>query len=241
MLINTVYILRDLKINGFIFAALILNKINMKKIILTVAAVFAFGFANAQDKKENSGEGFAKGNVFISGAVGFGTESTGDQKSNTFTFSPRAAYFVTNNIAVGLALGLNGTKEEDIVGLTSTEDKTTKFSVGAFGRYYFTPASKFSVFGQLGFNVNNSKIESSSTTGGTTVTSETKSNGFDIALAPGISYFVSDHFAIEASWGMLKYETTKPDAPAGFTAESTDSFDFGLNLDSINFGLVYKF
>jgi hypothetical protein len=27
----------------------------MKKIILSVAAVFAFGFANAQDKKESAG------------------------------------------------------------------------------------------------------------------------------------------------------------------------------------------
>ena len=42
----------------------------MKKIILTVAAVFALTFANAQDKKEGS-EGFAKGDLYLSGTVGF--------------------------------------------------------------------------------------------------------------------------------------------------------------------------
>ena len=46
----------------------------MKKIILTVAAVFAFGFANAQDKKEDSGAGFSNGDAYISGS--FGINST---------------------------------------------------------------------------------------------------------------------------------------------------------------------
>ena len=39
----------------------------MKKIILTVAAVFAFGFANAQDKKEAS-EGLAAGDLVLTGS-----------------------------------------------------------------------------------------------------------------------------------------------------------------------------
>lgn len=205
----------------------------MKKIILSVAAVFAFGFANAQEEKA-SNEGFAKGNVFISGAVGFSNESTGDVKANTFTFSPKAGYFVTENIAVGIALGLESSKDEE----PGTEDKTNTFSVGAFGRYYFTPASKFSVFGQLGFNVNNTKVEHTEEIAGVSVSTEAKSNGFDLGLAPGVSYFVSNNFAIEATFGKLGYETTKPDADG---AESTDTFDFNVNMKAITFGLIYKF
>lgn len=214
----------------------------MKKIIFTVAAIFAFGFANAQDKKESS-EGFSKGNVFIMGSAGFSNSSTGDFSNSTFSFSPRAGFFVSNNIAIGLAIGFDGSKEEDIVGggFTTTEDTTTELSFGAFGRYYFSPASKFSVFGELGFNVLSNKVESSATTGGITVSGETKSNGFNVALAPGISYFVSNSFALEAKWGLLQYRTTEPDAPAGFTAESTDTFDLGLNFDALSIGLLYKF
>ncbi len=215
----------------------------MKKIIFTAAAIFAFGIANAQDKKESTGEGFAKGNVFIMGSAGFSTESTGDFSNNSFSFSPRVGFFVTNNIAVGLAIGFDGSKQEDIVGggFTTTEDTRTDFSIGAFGRYYFNPASKFSVFGELGFNVLSRKDENSSSNGGITVSSETKSNGFNVAAAPGISYFVSDSFALEAKWGLLQYETTEPDAPAGFTAQSTDTFSLGLNFDALSIGLLYKF
>lgn len=77
----------------------------MKKVILSVAAVFAFGFASAQETTEG---GFSKGDLFISGAVGFGSEKTGDLKTNDFIVAPKAGYFVTNNIAVGLAVGFAG-------------------------------------------------------------------------------------------------------------------------------------
>lgn len=220
----------------------------MKKVILSVAAVFAFGFANAQEK-ETTGEGFASGDVFILGSAGFGSTETGDQKTSTFNFSPRAAYFVSPNIAVGLAVGFEGTKDEDVTVAgpvtTETEVKTGEFSIGAFGRYYFTPASKFSVFGELGFNVTGTKTENDtrSTVGGTTTTtnSEIKSNGFNIGLAPGISYFISNSFALEAKWGLLEYTTTEPDAPAGVPTESTDTFNLGLNFDNLSIGLLYKF
>ena len=65
----------------------------MKKLLLSAVAVFAFTFANAQD-----GEGFSKGDVFISGSVGFNSSKQGDAKSNEFSFSPAAGYFLTENI-----------------------------------------------------------------------------------------------------------------------------------------------
>ncbi len=201
----------------------------MKKVLLTAVALFAFGFANAQDA--STGEGFSKGNVFVSGGVGISSEKTGDAKTNGFNFSPKAGYFVTENIAVGLALGFASTKDQD-------DTKDTNFSAGAFGRYYFTPSSKFSVFGQLGVNVSNTKHEEVVTILGTEATIESKANGFDVKLAPGVSYFLSNNFAIEASFGALGYETTKPDADG---ADSTDTFGLNLDLSSINFGLVYKF
>ncbi len=196
----------------------------MKKIILTVAAVFAFGFANAQE--EAKGEGFSKGDVFISGSVGFSSndnKATG-VKTDMFNVTPRAAYFVTENIAVGLSLGFAQTKEAD--------DKATEFKVGAFGRYYFTPASKFSVFGQLGFDYFNNKVETSTPLGSV----EAKSNGFDVAVAPGVSYFVSKNFALEATFGRLGYRTSKPDG-----GEATNNFGLNVDLSNINLGLVYKF
>ena len=209
----------------------------MKKIIFTVAAIFAFGFANAQDKG-NSSEGFTKGNVMLSGSAGFGSETTGDVKANTFNFSPRVGFFVTNNIAIGVALGFEGTKTESFNGPVFVEETRSDFSIGAFGRYYFTPASKFSVFGELGFNVVSGKIDTDETLGGTTITSDYKVNGFNFGLAPGVSYFISNSWALEAKWGMLNYQTSEPDVA---NSQSTDTFNFGLDLDDLSLGLVYKF
>ncbi|MEZ0005705.1 hypothetical protein ABH942_001062 [Flavobacterium sp. 28YEA47A] len=200
----------------------------MKKIVLTVAAVFAFGFANAQ---EETSEGFKKGDTFISGAVSFGSTKTGDFKTSDFEIAPSAGYFVTENIAVGVSVGYLTSK----VDVGAADAKNSTFSVGAFGRYYFTPASKFSIFGQLGVNYMSYDNEFNPETG---APGEFKGNGFGVKVAPGVSYFLAKNFALEASFGVLGFETTKPDADG---AEKTNSFDFGLDMRDIRLGLVYKF
>lgn len=207
------------------------TKTNMKKIILTVAAVFAFGFANAQEGIVT--EGFAKGDVFISGAVGFGSTKTGDFKTNDFEIAPRAGYFVTENIAVGVALGYQSAKLD----FDGEDVKNNTLSVGAFGRYYFTPASKFSLFGQLGVNYNSYDNEFA-VVDGELVSGEFKGDGFDVALAPGVNYFITKNFSLEATFGILGFATTQPDEDG---AEKTNSFNFGLDMRDINLGLVYKF
>lgn len=199
----------------------------MKKILLSAVAIMAFGFANAQETT-----GFTKGDIFASGSVGYGSEKTGDNKNNTFNFSPKAGYFVTNNIAVGVKLGFTSGKDTEQVGPASIETKTNTFEAGAFGRYYFTPASQFSFFGELSAGFNSSKTEIDGVPG------ESKSNGFNVGVAPGISYFVSKNIALEATFGLLGYKTNKPDFDG---AESTDTFNIGANFSDIRFGIVYKF
>ena len=66
----------------------------MKKIILTVAAVFALTFANAQDKKESTGEGFSNGDLYLTGTAGFSSEKAGNTKADGFTLTPGVGYFI---------------------------------------------------------------------------------------------------------------------------------------------------
>jgi len=197
----------------------------MKKVILSAMALFAFGFANAQDATE--GKGFAKGSVFASGTVGYRSESTGDVKDNTFTIAPGVGFFVTDNIAIGGQIAYLSNTQEDGV---AADLKTNVFAFGAFGRYYGTPASDFSFFGELGAAYLTGKREQGPF--------EAKTTGFTVAVAPGVSYFLGKNFAIEAKIGALSYGTTKPD---GAGAESTNTFDLNLNLQDITFGAVYKF
>ncbi|AXO79461.1 porin family protein [Olleya aquimaris] len=197
----------------------------MKKLLFTAAiAVLGFTSVNAQDEMTTVG-GFEEGDVFISGSVGFGNESFGDESTNVFSIAPKAGYFLSDNIAAGLKLGYTSfSGDNDGVDFVDASE----LAIGVFGRYYFTADDQFSLFTELGVDYisNDDKL------------ADAKSDGFDIAFAPGISYFVSDNFAIEATVGVLGYSTEKADFDG---AESRNNFDFGVNFADINFGVVYKF
>lgn len=198
---------------------------SMKKLILSLAAVASFTFASAQEQEVET-YGFNEGDMFVSGSFGIGsTKFPDDSKENTFNISPRFGYFLNDFIAVGAQAGYSKQKEENANGDDVVDNST--FTIGAFGRYYLMPAQKFSFFGELGLGY-----------GTTEDINDNKVNGVNIAVAPGLSYFVSKHFALEATFGILGYNSVKKDESG---AESTDSFDFGLNMDDINLGLIYKF
>ena len=200
----------------------------MKKIILTVATVFAFGFANAQEATTDGG--FSKGNVFVTGSVGFNSDKQDDAKGSEFYFRPEVGYFLTENIALGLGLDL-GSAKNDGLDVYSDAYKTNSFGAEVFGRYYFTPASKFSLFGQLGIGFGNIKMEDEAG-------NELKVNGFGINAGLGVNYFFSNNWAVQANWAGLGYNSAKVDAPG---AEAYSSFGLNVDLSAINFGVLYKF
>ena len=197
----------------------------MKKLML-VGALALFAAVNAQ--VSTSTEGFAQGSTFITGAVGFASESIAEEKTSGFTIAPSVGYFVTPNIAIGAKLGYTSLKNEE----GSYEETTDLLTAGVFGRYYWMPASKFSIFAELGADYR------SLTEDDNTISNEYKSNGFAIQLAPGVNYFLNNNFALEAKVGVLGYSSDKPDYTG---AEATDNFNIGLNLNDITLGLVYKF
>ncbi|WP_291141999.1 outer membrane beta-barrel protein [Flavobacterium sp. UBA7680] len=170
----------------------------MKKVILAAIAVLGFASANAQTT------GFAKGDAFISGALTVGSEKTGDDKTSAFEIEPRVGYFVTEKIAIGGKLGYRTVK-----------DATDALTVGAFGRYYFTPASQFSVFGQAGLDFTNTKFKHT----------DAKANEFGANIGLGLSYFLSNHFAIEATWAGLGYSVNNN---GGHGADKTNTFVWEL-------------
>ncbi|MDQ7916716.1 outer membrane beta-barrel protein [Mesonia sp. MT50] len=197
----------------------------MKKLILSLAAIASFTFASAQEQEVET-YGFGEGDMFISGSFGIGTtKEPDDSKENSFNISPRFGYFVNERIAVGAQAGYSNQKVEDSNGFDVVDNST--FTVGVFGRYYFMPAQRFSFFGELGLGYGTTKD-----------INDNKVNGINVGVAPGLSYFVSKHFALEATFGILGYNSVKRDASG---AEATKSFDFGVNMDDINLGLIYKF
>ena len=188
---------------------------------MSTVAVFAFTSLNAQD--ESIG-GFAKGDVYASGTVGYNSTKVADDNANQFTFSPAVGYFITENLALeaGLIIG----SDENF-----SEDKSSSFGGSIGANYFFTPTEKFSFSLGAGFAYQSSKFEPN---GGT----ESTFKGFAIAVSPGLNYFVSNNFSLSASVGALSYSSAKEDADG---AESINNFGLNLNLSNINFGLIYKF
>ena len=208
----------------------------MKKIILTVAAVFALTFANAQDKKEGTGgPGFANGDLYLSGKAGF--DSTKDDldndlsKNNGFELSPGLGYFISDNLAIEGQLSFaSRTKEEASSG---DEIKDTGFGIAAGVRYFFTPASQFSL--SIGGNVSYMSTKREVTTSSGSFDGTAKEIGFNVPL--GLNYFVSNDFALTAEWGGFGYSSNDN---GGNGAPKTTGFNLGLDLSSISFGLLYK-
>ena len=77
----------------------------MKKIILSVVAVFAFGYANAQDVP--AGNGFSKGDKFVEGSFSF---RSGDVE-DSWALTPKMGYMLDNKWAVGGFLALGGSRQ----------------------------------------------------------------------------------------------------------------------------------
>ena len=196
----------------------------MKKVFLSLALITTFGVANAQ-------EGFSKGNTFLTGSLGISSQNDKDfeEKSNSTTFTVGVGHFLSDNVAVGVNLGI-GSAKTTLVSVTTEE--TSAMAVGAFGRYYFSPKSKFSMFGHLGVNY----------LSGTDKLAEPdlKVTGMDIFAAPGFNYFVSKNLSLEAVIGRIGYTSIKASS-GSVNAKGTTGFDFGIDLTNVTFGMNLRF
>lgn len=200
----------------------------MKKIILTVATVFALSFANAQDKKE-SGFGYAKGDIVLGGNImtSSSTSETGgvSTKSSSSMIGPDVAYFIDDNFALELGLSLGNTK----VGSSTTA--TSNVAIGA--RYYFLNlGERFKTYTNFGLNFG------SNDNGGN---GAEKTSTLGVGAGIGMNYFLTSKVAINFGLGnVISYGSSK--------TGSTTSTSMNINLNEFNnffnqptFGVSYKF
>lgn len=117
------------------------------------------------------------------------------QKSSTqfnFNLNPKAAWFISDGLAVGgyVNFGLATSKGAG---------SDVSYGIGALARYYptdknvqkleFSKRARFFVEGNAGF-------------GGTNPASGASTNGVELGVGPGISYFITPNVALET---LLKY------------------------------------
>jgi len=104
----------------------------MKKIILSVAAVFAFGFANAQDKKESDGGQTSKGKWLIEANTGnamIGTTGfyfSSQDGESLMNLGLDGGYFIMDDLAIKAGLGYG----------SNSAASTSSFSYRLGAKYY---------------------------------------------------------------------------------------------------------
>lgn len=209
----------------------------MKKLVL-VATLVVFGFSNLAAQEEDSMFNFANSDIFLEGNLGYSSlnDKNTEEKSSQFNFNPKVGYFLSEDFAIGVQLGLGSSKLTD--DLADTEVTNSRFNAGVFGRYYFLDLGKrFKTFTELGLNYNSTKNEIDG------VDDDFKTNGFGAGVGLGINYFVKENIAITFGLSdVLSYRTNKVDAEG---AESVSQLNANVNVfnnffETAQFGLLFK-
>jgi hypothetical protein len=170
-----------------------------------------------------------------------GSTTTELGKNFNYDFSPEVGYFLSENLAIGVGLGIGNSKTTTPI--TDSEYSTTNWSIRPFARYYAMKVGSFSVFGEGALALGGS---SSQTTSGSTTTDGLSTTTFGISLQPGFAYDLSDKVSLLAKIGGIYYNTNGTSITNGTganavkTETSNPSFGLGLNLSSISFGAIVK-
>jgi hypothetical protein len=167
-----------------------------------------------------------KGSWYIGGVAGFGSHTETDVNDDEWThsmwsFGPEVGTFLTDDIQLGIALGLGGTTEgNDSIDLT----ETSSFNPTLYGRKFFKITENFSTFGGLYLNfISESMTDRSS---GSDIESE--GSGFGARLGIGVAYALSPRFTAVGQYGLLGFQSVSFES-GGTDAGDESSFDFGVN------------
>lgn len=209
----------------------------MKKINTLLSVLLLLPcLAEAQDNDEKN-YGFDKENVFVSGSISYGSRSRELSDDKAFFFSPQVGYFVSSNITLEGGFIFGRDTQDAKTSPSFFEDTVTGLNLGS--RYFFSPDKQFSfTLGLLG-TYYKSKREALNQTTNQVVESSFKTT--EIELAPGINYFVSEHFIVQMSAGSIRYRRLKFDENAANPNSVRTQFSTIFDLSGLRFGLTYKF
>ncbi len=192
----------------------------MKTVITILALVCMSNLTQAQEADFNAK---TKGSYFANGSASIysTTNKVGDDSSNSFSidFIPRAGYFISDNLAIGLGLVVSSNKEtsDDLLG--EQEITTTGFGITPLARYYF----KNNLFGEVAAGIG----FANTSFGGETIPgldSDIKSSSFGFRVGAGYALFLGNHIAIEPSINYSWEDINPEDAPSDYNQSLSSIF-----------------
>ncbi|UOQ54205.1 autotransporter outer membrane beta-barrel domain-containing protein [Hymenobacter cellulosivorans] len=173
---------------------------------------------------------------------------TGHSESTSFSLSPRAGYFLADNLVLGLITAYNHSRSEsegfDNVGIKNTyTTKGNGYQLGPFVRYYKMLGEKAGFFGQLEAGYSRSSGESEDNNASL---STRKNRGYYGLLTPGFAYFPTPKLGLEITLGNVGYSKNTTVATDSFQQEpirTTETTESGLgasfSLGSLAIGAAF--
>ena len=202
----------------------------MKKTLIIISMVALSSVSMAQ-----------QGSWYIGGLAGFSSSKSEDTANGTedvttsWAFAPEVGTFLKDDIQLGIALGIGGSKTE-----FDGDDysKSSQLSPTVYCRKFFSIADNFSTFAGLYLDLINNK-----STFYTPTEYEQTTAGFGARIGIGVAYALSPKFTAVGQYGLLGFESTK-DEIDGDEVGKNSSFDFGVNSTGgsvFNIGIYYTF
>ena len=156
-----------------------------------------------------------------------------EQKSTTVNIEPSFGIFITPRTSVGISMGYSSSISE----YSDSRYSEGAFSIGSLLRHHFPLSEAFSLYIQEGVKLSfgNEKDE------GDSFTSEHSTTDFLIGLSPGIIYFPSSKFGLEAGVGSLYYLTHARKDKDDDSKTTDNSYGLNFSMSAFYFGLRYYF
>ncbi len=192
--------------------------------------VFLIGALTAQAQQ---------GNWYLGGVVNYSSttdkSASGQELTNSsWGIGPEIGTFLTDNIQIGLKVGLYGAVYE----LTDGKDRDFSLGPTIYVRRIFHITDNFSTFAGLYAGITSGTTKSERTSG----SSETTHFGFGTQLGVGLAYALSPRFTVMGQYGVLGYRTENWKVD-GMDAGSTSKFTFSMDAtgqgSAFNLGVYY--
>ncbi len=157
----------------------------------------------------------------------FEGEDVGNETTvNLLTFTPSVAYFVIENLSLGLELGYSSQKQEN----ADSEFKTNTLGIFAGGNYFIeTGSENLRPFVGLSAGLSSAKSTFSIDNGFTNDEMTDKSSGFTYIVRGGLSYFINQNVSVDF---LLRYLSAN--------LKDGDNSDFVVKDRSIGVGLGFS-
>ena len=164
----------------------------------------------------------ANAQVYLGGSVGVATSSYDGNSTTVWSILPEVGYNLNEKWALGMTIGYG---ESRVKVKNAGTEKVKTFQVSPYDRYTFVKFDKINLFvdGTVGYQHENY--------------AGVKTNTFGLGFKPGIAVNLNDKLSFVAHAGFLGYENSKVKGDD----KSTNSFGFGINGNSLSFGVYYNF